>query len=174
MKEVDYTGCSTLEEFRDHGKSFIQGQRGEEDYSAYLDKLEELAKECSSYRELGTFQGLSAACVILANPSIEVSLVDIDFSRFRPWMHLFPEVDMHEGDSREAPQKDCDLLFIDSRHNPQFMAAELMRHGGGVRKFVMAHDTADIKKLRAPLELFAQMRPIHHDGRSAGFSVIEL
>lgn len=174
MKELDYTGITSLEEFASFGKESIRKQRGENSYSDYLDKLEELAVQCSSYRELGTFQGLSAACVILANPSIKVSLVDIDFSRIKPWLHLFPEMSMHEGDSRTAPPEKCDLLFIDSRHNPVFMEAELRQHGPHVKKFVMAHDTNDIKKLRFPLERFAGSRPIHHDPKSAGYTLIEL
>jgi hypothetical protein len=43
--------------------------------------------------------------------------------------------------SLDAPQDETDLLFIDSLHTYNQLAAELARHAPSVTKFIMMHDT---------------------------------
>lgn len=49
--------------------------------------------------------------------------------------------DFHHDDSREADIPQCDLLFIDSYHSGDQLAAELKAHAGKVRGRIVLHDT---------------------------------
>lgn len=44
-------------------------------------------------------------------------------------------------DSRGAPVQVCDLLFLDSLHTYAQVSAELDRHAGAVRRWLIFHDT---------------------------------
>ena len=41
-----------------------------------------------------------------------------------------------------AAVHNCDMLMIDSVHNPNHMNKELALHGGNVNKYILAHDTS--------------------------------
>ena len=58
------------------------------DYCWQHDGIRKLMSNCETYKELGTHQGASAASACLTNPK-EVTIVDIDFTKWRPFETLF-------------------------------------------------------------------------------------
>lgn len=141
--------CQTLQEFYKEIRSQQEAAHGA-DYCAHHDAIAKLMKKCSSYKELGTQQGASAAAACLSNPN-KVSLVDISFKNFNPSKHLFEEycdskgieLELREMDSTDRKTAgECDLLLIDSRHYPDHLTKELELHAKHVNKYIIFHDTS--------------------------------
>ena len=54
---------------------------------------------------------------------------------------------LHHADSRKFAPLPCDLLFIDTWHTRDQLAAELRRHAGDVRQWILLHDTTAFGEL---------------------------
>ena len=101
------------------------------------------------YRELGTHQGATAACALLAGAT-SVTMVDITHRLIRPNYHLFEsfakdnsvDIELIEKSSHEpSTVGDCDVLLIDSKHTAPHLARELELHASSVREHIILHDT---------------------------------
>jgi len=120
------------------------------DYCWQHDAMQKLMKNCSTYKELGTHQGASAAAACLTNPK-SVTLVDISFEKWRPFQELFVEYckehditfSVIETSSTDlASASPVDLLLIDSNHQPAHLQQELALHTSFVKKYIVLHDTS--------------------------------
>ena len=110
--------------------------------------------KCKDYMELGTHQGGTASLAMLLPEVENIQLTDIDMSRYRKFLAPLAlrhcaknkiNLKVKELDSRAlAATAQCDMLIIDSVHNPIFMQQELAMHGHNVRKYIIAHDTFKI------------------------------
>ena len=132
----------------------------EEAHGEHYCQMHEAIKEmweagnCTEYMELGTHQGGTASLAFQLPNIKKVQLVDIDMSRYRKILSPLAykwcaekniELVLKELDSRSLGAIGrCDLLVIDSVHNYGFMQKELEIHGHNVRKFIIAHDTAEL------------------------------
>ena len=132
----------------------------EEAHGEHYCQMHEAIKEmweagnCTEYMELGTHQGGTASLAFQLPNIKKVQLVDIDMSRYRKFLSPLAykwcaekniELVLKELDSRSLGAIGrCDLLVIDSVHNYGFMQKELEIHGHNVRKFIIAHDTAEL------------------------------
>lgn len=127
-----------------------------EHYCLMHDAIKEVweSGNCAEYMELGTHQGGTASLAFQLPNVKKVQLVDIDMSRYRKFLSPLAykwctekniELVLKELDSRSLGSIGrCDLLVIDSVHNYGFMQKELEIHGHNVRKFIIAHDTAEL------------------------------
>ena len=107
------------------------------------------------YRELGTHQGATAACALLAGAK-SVTMVDITHQLIRPNYHLFEayakdrgvEIELIENDSHHpSTVGPCDVLLIDSKHTPTHLRKELELHADSVREHIILHDTNTVRGL---------------------------
>jgi hypothetical protein len=144
--ELDYV--KTLPEFYTEIRKQHEEAHGH-DYCWQHDAMQECMKVCDTYRELGTHQGASAAAACLTNPK-KVTLVDIDFHRWRPFEKIFNTyceenniqltvLEKSSADPSTASPVDC--LLIDSNHQPAHLFKELNLHGPLTKKYIVLHDT---------------------------------
>jgi hypothetical protein len=142
---------TTLEEFYDSIRSQQEEAHGD-DYCAMHDAIAEIAKECTSYKELGTHQGGTLACALLQPTLKYVEGVDIDMHRYEKFLKPIAEqyakdnkkvLKMKEVDSTgiDSLGYSTDILMIDSYHKAFHMQKELERHGQYTKKYIVAHDT---------------------------------
>lgn len=142
--------CKTLEEFY----ISIRDQQEEAhgiDYCEQHDALMKYASDCKTYAELGTHQGGTLSCALLAGFKY-VEAIDVDMSRYRKFLQplaeeyvkenkiVFKIKEMDSG-SLESIGPSVDMLLIDSYHKAYHMQRELSVHGKRVNKYIIAHDT---------------------------------
>lgn len=138
-----------------------------EDYNAMHRVIKEHLKQGDYYKEFGVMQGGTAGCAMLQNPN-SVELVDINFTRYAPYEHLFKEYADDMGillkkyecssDSLECASL-VDFLLIDSKHQAKHMQAELAAHAPNVRKHIVCHDTYKISELHKVIENYCKKNP---------------
>ncbi len=113
------------------------------DISEHLPVLREYAAQCDDVVEFGMRGGNSTTALLAGGPR---QLTSID-------QHLCPvfadlallagptQFEFRLADTRELEPIACDLLFIDTWHTRAQLDAELHRHAGAVRRWILLHDT---------------------------------
>ena len=149
-----------------------------DNYCDIHDAIRKYMPECKSYVELGTHQGGTASTAMLCNPS-KITLVDIDFSRYRKFLAPIAQKYCQENNIQlNIIEKDSssigtasltDMLVIDSLHQPSHMKKELSMHGFNTRKYIIAHDTSIVNGM-ANESLFICLREY---ADSNGWVVVE-
>lgn len=126
--------------------------RGPNDISEHLPVLFDYASKCKSIVELGVRGGNSTAALlwglnygcIFGCEGLRLDSVDIVASTLA--CELSPLAGnvawrLHWADSRKFAPRACDLLFIDTLHTEAQLAAEVSRHAGDARRWILLHDT---------------------------------
>jgi len=151
MINAELSHVTTLEEFYESIRSQQEEAHGN-DYCKMHDAVNEIAKECNSYKELGTHQGGTLANALLQPTLKYVEGVDNDMHRYRKFLQPIAEqyakdnkkvLKIKEVDSTgiDSLGYSTDILLIDSYHKAFHMQKELERHGPYVKKYIVAHDT---------------------------------
>lgn len=125
------------------------------DINEHLPRLKVLASLCDKVVELGVRSGVSTTALLAGldervkvgpRPFRQLHSFDIADCR-NPLLQALAD-DPHNvewiftrGDSREIDIPPCELLFIDTLHNGEQLAAELERHHDHVAKWIVLHDT---------------------------------
>lgn len=175
MINAELGHVTTLEEFYESIRSQQEEAHGH-DYCHMHDAIAEIAKECTSYKELGTHQGGTLACALLQPTLKYVEGIDIDMHRYRKFLQPIAEeyakenkkvLKIREVDSTgiDSLGYSTDILMIDSLHKAYHMQKELDRHGQYVKKYLVAHDTH-----KPDDQLFHCMK---NWGMKNGFEVVE-
>ena len=118
------------------------------------DAIRHYMKDCSSYKEIGTHQGGSAAAVMTGDHKPKyMELIDINHEKYRWKLKSLAEpyckehgieLVVKEADStalNSLSHINVDMLMIDSLHKRYHMEKELSMHAGYVNKYIIAHDT---------------------------------
>ena len=185
MKRADLRGVTTLSEFYTEIRSFLESEYGVT-YCAYHDVIREYMKDCLSYRELGTHQGSSAACVMLVEP-MYIELIDIDFKKYHRFLGLIASAFCEErlinlklrqvdSTSPESAGRDCDMLLIDTEHSWERVLAELTIHADTIQKYIVFHDTSLEPAIAAGVEEWSDANgwKIVEQGKSnVGYMVVK-
>lgn len=128
------------------------------DIHEHLPVLRRYAEQCDSIAELGVQCGKSTTAFLMGQPELLVSIdvqrrAELDeLSGAASEWHKFEDGsvlanigktswDFRLEDSRTCILPAIDLLFIDSAHCYDQTKAELERHAGKVRKWLIFHDT---------------------------------
>jgi len=141
----------TLEEFYASIREQQEAAHGEH-YCKMHDAINEIAKDCTSYKELGVHQGGTLANALLQPTLKYVEGVDIQMERYKKFLQPIAEqyakdnkkvLKMRKEDSTSIDSLgySCDILMIDSMHKSWHMQKELERHGQYIKKYIVAHDT---------------------------------
>ena len=139
--------ASTLEQFYAQIVEQQLAAHGEEYCNQHIAIRDRVAGKV--YRELGTHQGATAACALLAGAK-SVTMVDITHNLIRPNYHLFEAYAKERGVEIELIEKNshdkstvgpCDVLLIDSKHTADHLRGELRIHADDVREHIILHDT---------------------------------
>lgn len=165
MITPDLTHCKTLAEFHLEVRTAQEKAHGP-GYTAMHNAISKIVKNLKSpsYVEFGVMQGSTAACAILAGAS-ELLLVDINFSRFDPYFHLFEAYDKGRVRTKNISSTDpklkikCDVLLIDSVHKSDHLSRELNLHASNVNKYIICHDTFKINSLHVVIEKYCKAHP---------------
>ena len=123
-------------------------------YCAMHDAIRKYIKECDSYKELGTHQGATAACVMTSEEKPKyMELIDINHEKYRWKLKSLAEpfckehnieLVVKDADStslNSISNRSIDMLVIDSLHKRSHMEQELAMHASYVNKYIIAHDT---------------------------------
>ena len=140
-------------------------------------------------KELGVCQGVTLAAMLMTNPE-KITGIDIAPHYYEPYKKHFEDyatennIDFEyiTGSSHDPNLvSPCDLMHIDSLHNPNHLAKELKLHAPHVKKYIVFHDTANFKGSKGLLVAIAHYitfedqswRIIDHYPHRVGYTVIE-
>jgi len=182
MIHPDFTHCTTLTQFYDEACDLFTAEYGEH-FTLYWENIRQLASHCDSYKELGAFQGVSAAAAMLGNPGMRyVELIDVTFERLVPHQHVFKdfsgELKLNQNSSVDSTVAvtPVDMMLVDSLHNTKHVIQELHLHAPHVRKYIVFHD-ATYAPIKRVIDDFVvsnnEWKYLIYDDRSFGFAVIE-
>jgi len=186
MHTSEVSHVKTVEEFYKSIREQQEVAHGKE-YCDQHDAIIKYMKECNSYKELGTHQGATAACVMLLKPKY-IELVDINHYKYRWKLQELAEpfckenkieLVVKEADSGSLASLSVpvDMMLIDSLHKPEHMKKELELHGVSVNKYIIAHDTNTIPTLQMALENWCNENrswKVHERGMiNAGYTVLK-
>lgn len=178
MIQGDFTHCTTIEEFYKEISQTHRNAHGKE-YTAHHSKMMEILPFCETYRELGVMQGATAACAVISGIK-DIHLIDIDISRFLPYVPLFSEVDMLVTECDDLKVQNLypvDFLLVDSLHTYRHVKAQLEVHANYVKKYIMFHDTAAQKDVKLAVDEFLRANEdwklVLHYPENVGYSLIE-
>jgi hypothetical protein len=110
----------------------------------HLPVLRMLAGQCESVTEFGVERGTSTTAFLAAQPG---RLTSYDHAPARPEIEQLKRLagrtifEFHQADSRFVEIVPTDLLFIDTRHTADQLAAELQKHHDKARRWIVLHDT---------------------------------
>lgn len=113
------------------------------DIVEHLPTLKRLAADCGHVTEIGRQKGVSTAALLAGRPQTLVSYDVADWPQATKIHNLaeHTKFDMCFGNSLSIKLEPTDLLFIDSKHTYTHLRAELRRHAGAVKKYIVLHDT---------------------------------
>lgn len=191
MIQANVSKCRNLEEFYKEIRNQQETAHGP-DYCRHHDAIKNciVKMNCSSYKELGTHQGATAAAACLANPNIlqSIELVDTSFDLFNKHSILFEgfctnhkinisKIKIDSSDPRSAVNP-IDLLLVDSLHTPEHLRKELLIHPVKVQKFMIFHDTeVNGSKLFKVLENFVKNNScwsiFEHYPNNVGYTILK-
>lgn len=136
---------------------YAQYCRGKTAIAAHLPRLRALADGCDLAVEFGVKKGASSTALLLGAQQVysydvietpeAVALAQLAGDR---WIYRI-------ADSRTAFVPDCELLFIDSLHTFDQVAAELKHAAYSVRKYLIFHDTITFGSIGAKGESGEQL-----------------
>ena len=141
----------TIDEFYASIREQQEAAHGEH-YCKMHDIINELSKDCKSYKELGVHQGGTLANALLQPTLRYVEGVDISLEKYNKFLKPIAE-NWAAASARVLRMKECsstsidslgystDILMIDSVHKSHHMQAELELHGKYVKRYIVAHDT---------------------------------
>jgi hypothetical protein len=117
--------------------------RAPSDIHEHLPTLRRLASGLCHVTEMGTRTAVSTTALLAARPA---KLVCYDKVRLPQAERLFRQaegtrVEFRQEDVLAADIEETDLLFIDTWHVYGQLRAELARHAGRVRRYLVLHDT---------------------------------
>lgn len=112
------------------------------DIHEHLPTLRKLAEECQNVVEFGC-RGACSTTALLMGCKGKVYSWDLTINGQITFLISLAEgrFIFQVGDCRKAVLPECDMLFIDSYHTKEHMAAELKAHGNTPRKYLVFHDT---------------------------------
>lgn len=190
MIKPDMTYVKDLPEFYEEIKRLQTGAHSKE----YIEHHKALKKcvqdpDVNIVKELGVCQGGTLAAMMMEHPKV-LRGYDIAAYYYDPYAHLFLDYAKENGidfsyqeisslDKRTV--YDCDLLHIDSLHDPNHLMDELKLHAPTVSKYIVFHDTANFKNSSGLFKVIAEYiteveqswKVVDHFIHSVGYTVIQ-
>lgn len=114
------------------------------DINEHCPKLRELAGKSDVVVEFGCRRGVSTVAILAGQPKV---FITHDLSPADPIVAVLAEragntrFEYRQASSLTCDVPECDLLFIDTVHTERQLAAELIRHAGRARHWIVMHDT---------------------------------
>lgn len=182
MIHPDFSHCCSLKELYDQACIQFTQQYGPH-FVLYWEEIKRLARYCDSYKELGAFQGVSAAAAMLGNSSMRfVELIDVTFDLLEPHRHVFQDFagnlqfSQHSSIDNSKPIHAVDMMLVDSLHCHKHVTQELRLHAPTVSRYIVFHD-AKYPPIKQVIDKFvannSQWTLMIYDDRSFGYAIIE-
>lgn len=174
----------TLEELRkDYTELNIKPVAWLGDSPTRFDTYKKYASKVDSIIEFGVYTGLST-CAWLSGKPDRLRSYDITDKYLSVLDELKSNAKQNGTDfkfavanSLEIEAEECDLLFIDTVHTRIHCIAELNRHAGFAKKYIVLHDPSDWPGVfEAVIEYLHHNREWHiieHCNKSSGLVVLE-
>ena len=190
MIKPDMTYVKSLPEFYEEIKRLQSGANSKE----YIEHHKAVKKcvqdpDVNIVKEIGVCQGGTLAAMMIENPKV---LHGYDIARYYydPYAHLFDDyakennIDFSYKEISSLDDRtvyDCDLLHIDSLHQPSHLMNELKLHGPTVKKYIVFHDTANFKTSAGLFKVIAKYiteveqswKIVDHYIHRVGYTVIQ-
>ena len=190
MIKPDMTYVKDLPEFYEEIKRLQTGAHSEQ----YIEHHKALKKcvqdpDVNIVKELGVCQGGTLAAMMLEHPKV-LRGYDIAAYYYDPYAHLFLDyakensIDFSYQEISSLDKRtvyDCDLLHIDSLHDPKHLMDELTLHAPTVSKYIVFHDTANFRNSSGLFKVIAEYiteveqswKLVDHFIHSVGYTVIQ-
>lgn len=122
---------------------FDKARNTPSDINEHCEKLRELASQCQHVTEFGMRPRISTVALLAGKPGQMVTYAAvpdpiIPILRREAGAAAF---EFRKGESLTVDIEETDLLFLDTRHTYEHLRAELARHAGKVRRWIVLHDT---------------------------------
>lgn len=190
MIKPDMTYVESLPEFYEEIKRLQAGAHSKE-YIEHHKALKKCARDpdVKVIKELGVCQGGTLAAMMLEHPKI-LHGYDIATYYYNPYKNLFNDyakehnidfkyIGMSSLDTNSVYE--CDLLHIDSLHEPDHLMQELRLHAPTVSKYIVLHDTANFKTSAGLFKVIAKYiteveqswKIVDHYIHRVGYTVIQ-
>jgi len=190
MIKPDMTYVKTLPEFYEEIKR-LQSEAHSKEYIEHHKALIKCAQDpdVNVIKELGVCQGGTLAAMMMQHPKV-LRGYDIANYYYSPYAKLFDQYADENGidfkyynvsSIDESSVYDCDLLHIDSLHEPDHLMKELKLHAPTVSKYIVFHDTANFKNSAGLFKVIAEYITDHeqnwkivdHYIHRVGYTVIQ-
>ena len=190
MIKPDLTNTKSLNEFY-HKIYHAHAKTHGEEYVAHHKAIENCINDndVKVVKELGVCQGATLAKMLLCKPDI-VHGYDILPRYFDPYKHLFEsyskenQINFKFYDISSVSIKSvsmCDMLHIDTLHQPRQLIQELRLHGPTVKKYIVFHDTSNYPGANGLLKTIAEYitewdqnwKIVDHYIQRVGYTVIQ-
>lgn len=145
----------------------------------HLPMLREYASRCDHVTEFGVDRGWSTAAFLASGVS-EVHSYDIVR---QPEVSLLQEVAVQEGvifrftlgDTRGIDIVPTDLLLVDTEHTYEQVDAELARHIGKVKRYLVFHDTVSYPEILHAIRKHCgfEWRVVEQTDKQHGLMILE-
>ena len=190
MIKPDMTYVKSLPEFYEEIKRLQSGAHTAE----YVEHHKALKKcindpDVNVVKEIGVCQGGTLAAMMMEKPKV-LHGYDVAAYYFEPYRSLFEnyakenniEFSYHEISSLDKRSVyECDLLHIDSLHQPAHLMQELKLRAPTVKKYIAFHDTANFKTSSGLFKTIAQYiteveqswKIVDHYIHRVGYTVIQ-
>ena len=141
----NFENSTTLQEFYTQALTMYEKEY-KSDFLLYYKAIEKLAKKIKSYKECGSFQGVSAAAAMIGNPELEyVEMIDVTFQHIKKHKKVYNDFKgklfWNETSTLTCKVNEVDMTFIDSQHKYKHVIKEIQRHGPKTNKYLMFHDS---------------------------------
>lgn len=190
MKQHVLSHINTVKEFNSEIRKEQENTHGV-GYCDIHDAIFKFLTNNDSYMELGVNQGGTLSAALMMNPK-EVCIVDINLDPYKQYLAplareycneniiLLEELECSSHD--EKTLREVDVLLIDTVHNSNFMKKELELHAKNVSKYIIAHDTSMIARVKndslfKTLDTFCkkskgEWEVVERNNNSVGYTVI--
>lgn len=125
---------------------YAQARSTPSDIWEHLELLSRLASVCDHVTEFGTRWGVSTTAMLFGRPGAVVSYDIAPCGGVEALSAAAAEAGVayafHQADVLSVDIDDTDLLFIDTWHTFDQLTAELARHAGRARRYIVLHDTS--------------------------------
>lgn len=187
-------GCSTCPKVKEKADAskpltlelwYERAWKTPHDINEHCPTLRELASHCKHVTEFGMRHGISTVALLVG---VQEKLVSYDIVKYGEVDALTAlsegKFEFRQGSSLTVDIDETDMLFIDTVHTEKQVAAELARHAGKVKRYLVFHDTVIygdrgedggpglLPAIRAFLSENSEWTVIRHDRNNNGLMIL--
>ena len=155
------TECKSCNQPRSLDEWYNKASGTPSDINEHCELLKDLASQCDHVVEFGSRYGVSTIAMLSGKPKRMTSYDIAQQTEIGLIQNMVRDTEYKfvNGDSLTVDIEECDMLFIDTKHTADQLLAELLRHRGKVRRWIVMHDTETFGEFGEGGKSVAGLRP---------------